>query len=162
MGSDQSRTDISCEYLQKLNFMRISIVDEIKTRAEEGFGWDNVKTTRINKKILKAVEDCGNKIEDGYWINLLKDHIVALEGSSVVIPDVRTVEEMEAIKSLGGIILYVGQKQANFKNLPDIDCHIQDTGRDAGLMHSTMLCLIQISEDPEFTREVQSFKAASA
>lgn len=152
VGPQQHRNDVAADYLTKIKFQRFSIGDEIKNRATECFDWNPNDTTEFNRKILNAVATCGRNIHPDFWTMKIMNRVIDWKDRvSIVIPDLRTDEEIQTFKNLGGIIFFVGTEKVVDKyreedRLPAVDIYIYDTGDDGELRHHTMLSLLEIME----------------
>jgi hypothetical protein len=116
--------------VSKLCITHEQVVDEFNKLSTAIAGHTYTKTTLTPRLLLQLLgTECGRDIiHPNIWINALFSkykHRPMLEYPSWIITDVRFINEVEAIKERGGIIIRV-----NNPNVESTDIHISETELD--------------------------------
>lgn len=80
------------------------ISEVAKNQAKSLYRWDGVKD-EPGRKLLQDIMEAGNKYNPNLWTTLLGELVDSLNARVVIIPDIRTVNQAEWIRSCSGIVV---------------------------------------------------------
>jgi hypothetical protein len=86
------------------SYRLFSFARQIKRIAFCEMGWDQVKDDR-GRKLLQDIGMAGRAYDPKLWINFM--HQFVIPNRSIIIDDVRFLNEAEAIRKLNGIVIRV-------------------------------------------------------
>lgn len=86
------------------------------------FGWDGQKDQRGRKLLQQIGTDVGRTYDPDIWVNKLVDRAInhIRRGSFVVVDDVRFQNEIDAIRSMGGLVVLLdpGKRKLDYSGEP--------------------------------------------
>jgi hypothetical protein len=97
--------DILCN---ERGFVSIALADSLKSIAKEHFNWDGQKDDRGRRLLQLLGTEVGRAYDADLWVIKLQNKIAIKRAQGkldVVVPDVRFLNEAQAIKNWGGWIV---------------------------------------------------------
>ena len=80
------------------------ISEVAKNQAELLYRWDGAKD-EAGRRLLQDIMEAGNKYNPHLWTTLLGELVDSLNVRVVIVPDIRSLNQAEWIRSRGGIVV---------------------------------------------------------
>lgn len=112
------KTTAADHLVRSHGFVKMALADPIKEIARLGFGWDGAKDAR-GRRLLQKIGATGRDFDPDLWLDKMAARVAAEPSPRVVIDDVRLAREVDALRSLGFVIVRVERPAELIDSLPE-------------------------------------------